>query len=558
MASTRRRERELVAVAFNQKEQRVLEKSIATIKLEASYSLKLLDLSNRTVKVHFRQLKDRVSRIKSYLTPEEIQKLRRLESEGKLHPMYPPVSLGSALKIAAAARRLHSSHAKPQPAPPTRAKSALPRFNLPGHAPGTSTPPPGALKRSNSVTGVFIDAPPPRGVTRPGSASVTIGRTSPTPEARVSSGVIKKGTRDILAAERGQASDSRLGSRLQVNGGGVARIGASGVGRPGSSEVTMPESRGVPRPGSNGLRVPTPSHLQQQNGISSSSSSMDSHVSKRSNVHPHSATTPVTDHHHPKRPDSHIGVNGHGYGLLHAHGQADAARSRRNSSSTGHSRATTSHSHAPFSSHVATEKEAREREENGEEAPGGQHGLATTPRSHHSAADRNASTAGLSDDTVDDLGEDLHAERRAELLEEEQYRATVINKRKDRFLLDIDRYLKENPPLRSLPITPKASPQEGGADNGEAQELDAVAALGGALFRRRRVEFDSHPTYLPEVDYKDRLMGLWRDMNKCRYLRVPDEMIDLSGVNTLATDTMKLYQALKHSEVEALPSAWGE
>lgn len=74
MASTRRRERELVAVAFNQKEQRVLEKSIATIKLEASYSLKLLDLSNRTVKVHFRQLKDRVSRIKSYLTPEEIQR----------------------------------------------------------------------------------------------------------------------------------------------------------------------------------------------------------------------------------------------------------------------------------------------------------------------------------------------------------------------------------------------------------------------------------------------------------------------------------------------------
>ena len=72
MTSTRRREREVVAVAFNQKEQRVLEKSLATLRLEASYSLKLLDLHNRTVKVHFRQMKDKVSRIKSHLAPDEI------------------------------------------------------------------------------------------------------------------------------------------------------------------------------------------------------------------------------------------------------------------------------------------------------------------------------------------------------------------------------------------------------------------------------------------------------------------------------------------------------
>jgi hypothetical protein len=56
---------------------------------------------------------------------------------------------------------------------------------------------------------------------------------------------------------------------------------------------------------------------------------------------------------------------------------------------------------------------------------------------------------------VDDLGEDLFEERRQELLEEEQYRAAAINKKKDRFLQDIDRYLKENPPLRAAPIVHK-------------------------------------------------------------------------------------------------------
>ena len=126
-------------------------------------------------------------------------------------------------------------------------------------------------------------------------------------------------------------------------------------------------------------------------------------------------------------------------------------------------------------------------------------------------------------------------------LEEEQYRAAAIAKRKDRFLKDIDLYLREHPPLRVEPVTSKASAQD------EAAAATTAASGGegvhGELFRRRRVEFDNSPTYLPESDYRDRLMGLWRDMNKCRYLRVPDEMIDLSGINTLATDTMKLLQA---------------
>ena len=61
----------------------------------------------------------------------------------------------------------------------------------------------------------------------------------------------------------------------------------------------------------------------------------------------------------------------------------------------------------------------------------------------------------------------------------------------------------------------------------------------------RKVEFNTSPTCFSEADYQERLMSLWHDMNKCRYLRVPDEMIDLSGFNTLVSDNMKMLHVLK-------------
>nr|KAG5695515.1 hypothetical protein BaRGS_008018 [Batillaria attramentaria] len=515
----------MVAVAFNQKEQRVLEKSLSTLRLEQDYSLKLLDLHNRTVKVHFRQMKDRVSRIKSYLTPEEISKLRQLEAEGKLRPMYPPVCLGNAMKIAAAARRLNSSHGR-RSQPLSRAKSALPRVNVPGNGPRSQSsiaPPPGNLRRSNSVTGVFMDVPPPRNGHRPGSASEVVGRTTPAPEIRVTStsGSKTAGPKPVIV--NGKTGDARHnGVHLRVDGVGK---------RPSSSGVRQPSNQ---------------SQHQNQNQhllSNSSSSSMDSSGSKR--------------------PSSKASLAGH----------ASSDKSKHNprlSASTTHSRVPqNSHSRAPFSSHVVTEKEARERAEEGEEqGPGEVNGHAanngSTPRPPHSY-DRKSSFASLNDDTMDSaLGEDLYAERRAELLEEEQYRSASITRRKDAFLKEVDRYLREHPPLsvtmaaRSLALSQKNSPEEQ-AEEGDDENADK--GLGAALFRRRRplrVEFDATPTYMPEDNYRERLMGLWRDMNKCRYLRVPEEMIDLSGINTLAADTMKLFQVIKQQDMEPLSNAWKE
>ena len=450
-------------------------------------------------------------------------RLRQLESEGKLRPMYPPVSLSSALKIAAAARRLRSSSSTHgRPAAPTRAKSALPRVNLPdqGHS---FNPQPGLLKRSNSVTGVFIDVPSPRGDARPGSAAVSVGRSTPTPGLAVNGGERSKDGNAATATMNSLFTDSKHGSGCRLQAGAGAAVG---------------------RPGSSGLRAS--SSQLQQNGFSSSS--MDSHQSKRSGSQQHHGVAAVSvECQRLKRPESHSSVT--------EHCQADPTRPMRNSASTSHSRAHASHCHAPFSSHVATEKEAREREEKGVGSERLGH-VVTTPRPPYGSREKNSSFVGINDDTVDDLGEDLFAERRAELLEEEQYRAAAIAKRKDRFLKDIDLYLREHPPLRVEPVTSKASAQDEAA--AAATAASGGEGVHGELFRRRRVEFESSPTYLPESDYRDRLMGLWRDMNKCRYLRVPDEMIDLSGINTLATDTMKLLQAIKHRDMQPLSNAWVE
>ncbi|KAL8582322.1 hypothetical protein ACOMHN_037079 [Nucella lapillus] len=632
MAGSRtRREKEVVAIAFNQKEQRVLEKSLATISLEATYSLKLLDLHNRTVKVHFRQMKDKVSRIKSHLEPDEIHELSRLEAEGKLQPMYPAVSLGSALKIAAAARRLHSSHRAGGPRGPPRAKSAIPRVSLPDSSRGPAgPPPPGVLKRSNSVTGVFIDAPPPHTEGRPGSARVAAGSTPSSSRPSTVGSATGKGvdghpTRPdnmTVRVVNGHSTRSENMTVRVVNGhptrsdnpstgrgvnGHPTRSDNPNTGRGVNGHLTQtdnpalstgvrsvnvhptrsdnPAVRGVNghstrtdnmtvrgvngnsirtdnpavtepkmdiskgragsggsgRPSSRGISRLTPSQLH--NGTSSLSSMDSSHQHWKGSVSPSPSKLQVDSQPY-RRSSSVLTVNGHREGT---------ARSRKTSAATSHSKATTAHSHAPFSSHVATEKEAREREENGREGGGG---AMVTPRSQAISAERTPSFLGVQDDLVDDLGEDLFAERRAELLEEEQYRAAAIARRKVRFLQDIDQYLKEHPTLSPASATTArpAPAKSSGQDKGQ----DGADVFNSGVFRRRRVEFSTSPTYLPEQDYRERLMGLWRDMSKCRYLRVPDDMIDLSGINTLASDTMRLFQVLKHREVQPLSNAWAE
>lgn len=144
-------------MTLNQKEDRVLAKTFGTLDLERKFSKNVLDLHLRTVKSNYRNLKDKVSKIKSNLSPDEIVTLRQLEQEGKIKPAN-TFNLNAALKIAAAARRL-----KLCPTQGKRAQSAKQIRSVVDNdklLQGRSNTDTHLLrKRSNSVTGVFIDAP---------------------------------------------------------------------------------------------------------------------------------------------------------------------------------------------------------------------------------------------------------------------------------------------------------------------------------------------------------------------------------------------------------------
>ena len=94
------------ATALNKKKDRVLQKTFGTLNLEMNFTCYVLSLRVRTVKANFKRLRDRVDKLKSNLTPEEIKALRQMEEEGKLKTTS-TFNLNAAMKIAAAARKLN-------------------------------------------------------------------------------------------------------------------------------------------------------------------------------------------------------------------------------------------------------------------------------------------------------------------------------------------------------------------------------------------------------------------------------------------------------------------
>ncbi|XP_046549885.1 uncharacterized protein LOC124259739 [Haliotis rubra] len=418
-------DKEVAAVTFNMKEQRCLEKSLQTLTLEKTYSLKLLDLDHRIIKVNYRRLKDKVSRIKSNLSADEISDLRQLEADGKLRPAYNSVNISGALKIAAASRRL-----KFQRPLRDRASSAHPR--LTGRNEGTTHPTPTlpGLCRSNSVTGVFIDAP---------ASEVT--------RRRMSVDVIPNNDklRPFSAFTIGQSSAH------ETKGDEVNKRPAT------SSCVGFDKTKLVSRP---------------TTGASCNSVS---------------------------------------------HG----------------------HTHSPFSSHSQAEKDAR-----------------VPSASINRRQSRELKSMYPSDDSIDsNLGDDLYEERRQELLEEELARTEELELRKEEFLQKIDDYLRRTSSLGEMDEV--AITKAESLKSLIVSERVSSAKNGKRLTKRRqmKVDFDQTPTFLPEADYRRRLFNLWTDMNKCRYLRVPEELIDLSGIQTLAKDQMLLFEVLRKAEQDSLTAS---
>lgn len=388
-----RRDKEMAAVTYNMKEDRCLEKSMQTLNLERSYSMKLLQLDHRIVKVNYKRLKDKVSRIRSYLSVEEINEMKQLEAEGKIKPLN-TVNLGSAIKIAGAAKRLKIQG-------PTRANTSLTLSSHKGSDETINRPFTAMtnLRRSNSVTGAFIDAPEPNTAKRRNSTD--IGTTTIRP---LSAFVESSGNNKVPKATR-----------------------------PATSQLVLGQHQHTPR------------------------------------INPNAT-------------------------------------------------------HSPYSSHTAVEKEFPQPSRIQER------------------------TSGLTDDIDSNLGEDLMEERRQEMIMEEQERFNELEERKKDFMKKLDDYFKENPIpdwTNPPPIVKLPPPSE--------EEADDAASTTGSVNKGMKYRLLPHrltleKTFKSEEEYKAKIWELWKDLNKCRYLRIPDEMLDLSGVNTLAKDQMKLFQMFRRQD----------
>ncbi|KAL4227221.1 hypothetical protein ACF0H5_012666 [Mactra antiquata] len=423
-------EREMKATALNKKEDRVLQKTFGTLNLEMSFTYNVISLHVRTVKANFRRLRDRVDKLKSYLTPEDITILRQLEEEGKFRPVT-SFNVNAAMKIAAAARRLnlYPEGLKRSRSVMTSARKSSNDKLLPGRSKTDTNL---LRKRSNSVTGVFIDAPPENEIVRrnstDGPLSVTFQPVTEVPDEQET----EKSTIKIPSVVRPVSA-----ARTNLAEGIVAKK-SNGSVRPSSSV-------GVER--------------------------------EQDSVLPKQTT--------PQKPQPE-------YGDLFMPNASD----RVTETGTGK--------------------------------------VKKSPRDKMALIDVN-------DEALDSGRSKIFEDRRQELLHDEQVYSKNLEKRKNTFIGKIDDYLIANPPVQfntfsTLPIE---------ISNSEEDEEQLMA-----YSRRRRNfrQYDSSRTFTSEEEYNKRQGELWQGMNKTRYLRVPDEKLDLSGVVTLAKDQMQLYKLLRSTE----------
>ncbi|XP_062581252.1 uncharacterized protein LOC134243047 [Saccostrea cucullata] len=177
---------EISAMKFNLKEERCLKKNLQLLGVEEDYSLTLINLDNRGVKLYQKRLKDKVSKIKSNLTPTEITEFQKLEEAGKLKGIYPSVTPNLQGRIVAEAKRLNLDL-------PVRPRTAIP------------------LKRSYSTN-------TPRQPPRPSSEKRQLPLREPLKNGlSETSKYEKEETKDSIKGAIGKSNESSVPSKVQVN-----------------------------------------------------------------------------------------------------------------------------------------------------------------------------------------------------------------------------------------------------------------------------------------------------------------------------------------------------
>jgi hypothetical protein len=138
-------------------------------------------------------------------------------------------------------------------------------------------------------------------------------------------------------------------------------------------------------------------------------------------------------------------------------------------------------------------------------------------------------TETLAQQQADDLRQDL--------LDDEYSHSCDIEQRRQAFLNRTSKWVEDNPAISSY-------------------DPDVVVAnlqrLNSAGTRRSSV-ISIRSDQPVEQEIRNKLDDAWKDLKKCRYIRVNDDEIDLSGINTLARDQYSLFQSLRTTDKRRKP-----
>lgn len=151
-------------------------------------------------------------------------------------------------------------------------------------------------------------------------------------------------------------------------------------------------------------------------------------------------------------------------------------------------------------------------------------------------------TKFLSRDCIEgNLGHDLHRELRKELLQEEESNAMKIEDKICSFMDKLNAKIKV-----------EKSDEEDWISNDRMLTMDDLVKRQldnpqtKRVNRRRQKKFTEEEQKKIELNKYRRSSAAWKDVNKCRYLRIEESKIDLSGIKTLASDQLALLNGMRY------------
>lgn len=558
-------DKETRAVFLNFKELRSLEKNVQALDLEKAYSISLITLDQKLMKVSYKKLKDKVSRIRSHLNNDAIDELKRLEESGKLNLEPSASKVDFNIQIQAASKRLKLQ---------SRAKSAVPRlqsgksktgsvetratyFQTPVQTPASLVPsvttartPSAPVSRSKFQTGPGRPSTP---VTQRSVSTAKPSISVVVDEAPVSNFPVPRSIRQ----ERRQSIDIRClneisdassksppnikvsaasdirGSRESISMLGLPE-GAPPIRRPSILKISQtqnPTSRPATPEGSKSVTgqggiwaSQTSTFLQLPTQDSSNNPSTPSgHVDDGSSVNTLGVPIPFVQNATSDTKIRPVSVPANNVTNFDDTAQrkrpltsTQLAFETRKKSIAGIQRASMllaeGKTRVPFSSHDLKAIEEKSK-------------IAKPFRSIREGKFSVGLDRDISDNT---LGDDLHKEMKKGMILGELANGLLLEDKIDHFLDRVDQYVKENPNYTYDPERTRAELEA----RREANKAKKKKPKRNKLRRRqlqRRLQEENAMT----------------EAAKSRYLRVSDDKLDLSGVQTLAIEQMRMLHKLK-------------